>query len=228
MIENFVERIPESFKSKPGHPFYSGRSAFSEPSDLYTLGIHPGGDGGPSIREHIEHVLQRQPADWSDYRDMRWDGAEPGQRPLQRNMLHLLKETGKEPHKVPSSQAVFLNALDADAFKRKYGRAYEELADECWPFHKAVIDELGVKVVAVYGKRSADYVRQKLNARERVNEFNAFFGENRSKARTAQTYRTDDGKLTVVTLWLPGRGHPWWTNPDSDPTHMVVNALKGR
>lgn len=65
MIESFVERIPESLKSKPGAPFYSGRSAFSEPSDLYILGIHPGGihpggDGGSSVREHIDWVMQRQ------------------------------------------------------------------------------------------------------------------------------------------------------------------------
>lgn len=228
MIENFVERIPESLKSKPGAPFYSGRSAFSEPSDLYILGIHPGGEGGQSVREHIDWVMQRQSADWSIYRDECWDGAKPGQRPLQRNMLHLLKQVGKEPHKVPSSQAVILNSPDIPAFKRKYKRSFEELADECWPFHKAVIDELGVKVIAVYGKDSGDYVRQKLNARERVNEFSAFYGENKSKARTAQTYRTEDGKLTVVTLWLPGRGSPWWTNPDTDPTHLVVNALKGQ
>ena len=59
MIENFVERIPESLKSKPGAPFYSGRSAFSEPSDLYILGIHPGGEGGQSVSEHIDWVMQR-------------------------------------------------------------------------------------------------------------------------------------------------------------------------
>lgn len=80
MIENFVERIPESLKSKPGAPFYSGRSAFSEPSDLYILGIHPGGEGGQSVSEHIDWVLQR-PSDWSSYRDGRWGNANPGQRP---------------------------------------------------------------------------------------------------------------------------------------------------
>lgn len=91
MIENFVERIPESLKSKPGAPFYSGRSAFSEPSDLYILGIHPGGDGGSSVREHIDWVMQRQSADWSLLETRAGGGAKPGQRRLQRNMLHLLK-----------------------------------------------------------------------------------------------------------------------------------------
>ena len=135
MIENFVERIPESLKSKPGAPFYSGRSAFSEPSDLYILGIHPGGEGGQSVSEHIDWVMQRAPADWSSYRYGRWGNANPGQRPLQRNLLHLLKQVGKEAHKVSSSQAVILNSLDIPAFKRKYKRSFEELADECWQFH---------------------------------------------------------------------------------------------
>ena len=32
MIENFVERIPESLKSKPGAPFYSGYCVKSKPN----------------------------------------------------------------------------------------------------------------------------------------------------------------------------------------------------
>ena len=37
MIENFVERIPESLKSKPGHPFYSGYCVKPKPNSPLAL-----------------------------------------------------------------------------------------------------------------------------------------------------------------------------------------------
>ena len=43
MIEEFIELIPQSLYGESGAAFYSGRRAFSAPSDLYILGANPGG-----------------------------------------------------------------------------------------------------------------------------------------------------------------------------------------
>ena len=195
------------------------------------MGINPGGgnpDNAPesSISRHIEHILKRNCADWSGYRDDGWDN-KPGKHFLQRNVLHLLNKVGKKEleHKIPASEVVFLKSRGVSDLKRLYGKGYEELADECWPFHGAVIDKLEVRVVVVYGKRSGEYVRRRLNAHKQVDEIVATYGKGK---RIASGAYTNDKGQTVVTLWFPGMGNPWWTNPKTDPTGLVVDALSGQ
>ena len=229
MIEDFAKLIPESLEDKSGSVFFSGRTAFSKPnpSGMYILGINPGGgdpDGKPEslISSHIEDVLKKKCADWSAYRDDHW-GFAPGKHFLQRNVLHLLCKVKAEPHEVPASEVVFLRSKNVRDLTKFYGKSYEQLADECWPFHKAVIDKLGVRVVVCYGKISGEYVCRRLDAHKQVDEFVAPHGK---KKFTSRTYRNTAG-LTVVTLWFPGNFNPEWTNPKKDPTKLVVKALAG-
>ena len=69
MIEEFAAFIPESLKSKSGSVFYSGRNAFNSQSDVYILGLNPGGSADEQANEtiawHTEQVLFHKPADWS-------------------------------------------------------------------------------------------------------------------------------------------------------------------
>ena len=228
MIDDFAKLIPESLKCKSGAVFFSGRTAFSNPSNLYILGINPGG-GDPdetpesSISSHIEYVLKKKCAKWSDYRDGSWGGLAPGKHPLQKNVLHLINEVGRKAHTVPASEVVFLGSRGVRDLKRLYGKGYGELADLCWPFHEAVIDKLGVQVVACYGKPSGEYIRRRLKASTQVDEFVASYGK--GKHLRSHTYRNDKG-LSVVTFWFPGIGKPFWTNPKTNPTGLVVNALQ--
>ena len=227
MIDRFVEKIPKSLKRKSGAVFYSGRSSFSSPSDLYILGINPGGSSPTntpesSISKHIENVLYHRPPDWLDYKDGSWGGKPPGKHFLQKNVLHLLKKANKSVREVPASEVVFLQSKGVADLKRHYDKSYNELADECWPFHEAVINKLGIRVIAVYGKPSGDYVRKRLKADELVCEFHAPRGKG---TITSGAYRNED-RLTVVNLWFPGNGNPYWTTDGKDPTRLVVNALK--
>ena len=231
MIEDFAKLIPDSLMKKSGSVFFSGRTAFSKPnpSGMYILGINPGGGDPGGTREsfissHVKDILKKKCADWSAYRDDHW-GFAPGKHFLQRNVLHLLSEVKAEPHEVPASEVVFLRSKGVGGLIKFFGKSYEELADECWPFHKAVIDKLGVRVVVCYGKPSGEYVRGRLDAHRLVNKFAVPVGE-KGKFRTSYTYRNEAG-LTVVTLWFPGIGHPSWRNPDADPTGLVVKALAG-
>ncbi len=234
MIEDFARLIPESLMCKTGSVFFSGRTAFSNPSNLYILGINPGG-GDPentpesSISRHIENVLTKRSDDWLGYRDDCWGGKCPGEHFLQKNVLHLLEKTGTvkaKAHNVPTSEVVFLKSKDESDLKRLYGKSYEELADKCWPFHEAVIEKLGVRVVVCYGRPSGEYVRQRLDATEKVDEFIVPLGETGKRKSRAFSYRNTDG-IAVVNLWFPGNGQPYWINPKTDPTELVVNALAG-
>ena len=222
-----LKKIPESLKSKSGAIFFSGVSSFSSPADLYILGMNPGG-GSPtdtpesSISKHIEDVLYHKRPDWFGYKDDSWGGHVSGKHFLQRNVLHLLKESEISVREVPASEVVFLKSKGIGELEKHYGKSYEELADECWPFHKAVIAQLGIRVVAVYGKRSGEYVRKRLNAKKKVGEFSAPRGKGKI---TSGAYRNEAG-LTVVNLWFPGIGNPYWITEGKDPTGLVVNALK--
>ena len=42
-IDNLVRSIPKSLMNRSGSVFYSGKEAFRRPSDLYILGLNPGG-----------------------------------------------------------------------------------------------------------------------------------------------------------------------------------------
>ena len=231
MIDCFVEKIPELLKRKSGAVFYSGRSSFSSPSDLYILGTNPGGSPPntpeSSISKHIENVLYHKPPDWFDYKDGSWGGKPPSKHYLQKNVLHLLKEAKKNAREVPASEVVFLRSNNVAELKSYYSKSYEELADECWPFHEAVIEKLGIRVIAVYGKSAGEYVRRKLKATEKVKEITVPHGMKRIHEDRASAYRNAEG-ITVVNLWFPGIGHLYWSTPDKDqnPIGLVVKALK--
>ena len=70
-IESFVERIPTSLLARSGKVFYSGREAFSKPSDLYVLGVNLGCDPAnhedETVGNHTASLLRSHPDDWSAY-----------------------------------------------------------------------------------------------------------------------------------------------------------------
>ena len=214
-VDDFAKLVPESYLDRSGAVFYSGRRAFSQPSDLYVLALNPAGDpeGPHTIRRNIDSVVNRHPDNWSAYRDERWSGNRPGCDRRQRRVLHLFNRIGRDPGEVPTSETVFLRATDW----RKLGEL-EELAQECWPFHEAVIKTLGVRVIVCQGRHAGRLVRQRLDARQRVAEFT----EDNRRRWKSQTHMNAQG-LAVLTLAHPSQAD--WTVPASDPTGLVGQAL---
>ena len=229
MIEDFARLIPESLKQKTGIAFFSGRRSYSKHSGLYILGINPGGEDptdtpDTSLDSRVKEVLCDKKDDWAALKDDCWCGRCRGPRCkhyLQRNLRHLIEQTGMNPRDVPVSDVVFRTSRGVAMLDGKY----EDYAGLCWPFHEAVIDKLCVQVVVCYGKPSGEYVRKRMNAHKQVDELVATFGK--GKRIESGTYTNDKGQ-TVATLWFPGMGKPWWTNPKSDPTRLAVNALRGQ
>ena len=131
--------MPEPFLDVSGSVFFSGRRAFSEPSDLYVLGLNPAGTpkGPHTVGENIDAVLRQYPDNWSAWRDERWYGRMPGRNYRQRRVLHLFDGIGRDPGEVPASEAIFLRPTNP----YRLGNL-ESLAQECWRFHEAVIRTL--------------------------------------------------------------------------------------
>ena len=217
MIEEFAELVPESLLHKPGFVFFSGRRAFGASSDLYILGANPGGNSGyepdNTVSKNMELVLREAREDWSAYKDDCWG---PGctKNRLQRGLLHLFEKLQLNPGEVPASDVVFLRSQSLGELEGNF----DHWAKTCWPFHQAVIDRLGVKVVACIGKRAGNWVRHQLNAHELID----WFSERNKRRWESHSHRSKKG-IIVVTLSHPSQAD--WTKPASDPTMLVKRAL---
>ena len=222
MIEDFAKLIPNSIMHRSGKVFYSGRLAFNSPSDLYILGVNPGGNPDEyhheTVESHTQWVLGKSPENWSAYRDESWgtSGAAAGSRRMQPRILHFFGRLNVNPGEVPASNVVFARSSDKETFKGNY----TQMASDCWRLHQAVIDRLGVRIVVCLGNDTGDWVRSRLFARQQIDEF----VEDNNRRWKSRLYTNSRG-LKVAVLAHPSRAD--WRNPDADPTGLVVNALEG-
>lgn len=213
MIEDFVSKVNPALYERSGAVFYSGRSAFSVPSDIYILGLNPGGNSEKqavdTVRRNIEGTLSGPP-DWSAYRDESWEDKEPGTYGMQPRVLHLLSGLKRDPDKVPSSNVVFVRSpREKDLTDNKGG-----LLRACWPFHDAVIQHLGVRVVLCFGGTAGSWVRKALGAQTKIGAFT----ERNDRRWTSEAHQAPDGRA-VVTLTHPSIAK--WDAPETDPTALV-------
>ena len=220
MIEDFAKLIPASQMNRSGKAFYSGRRAFESQSDLYIIGLNPGGKPKDHPKEtvcrHTRKVLRRKRKNWSAYRDEKWGGQAKGEDFFQQRVRYLFRKIGLNARKAPASNLIFPRS----ARKATLEGDFQQLVSECWPFHQAVIEELGVHVVVCLGTTDTGrWVRDRLDAHIHVDKFVETYPKRRWKS---DTYKNADG-LKVVTLSHPSRAD--WKNPDADPTGLVVDAL---
>lgn len=220
MIEEFAAFIPESLKSKSGSVFYSGRNAFNSQSDVYILGLNPGGSADEQANEtiawHTEQVLYHKPADWSEYQDERWMGKAPGTHGLQPRVLHLFRQLNYNPQWVPASNLVFLRTAREHDLKGKF----EELATASWPFHQNVISRLCIKTVLCFGKKSGQWVCNKLGATTKIGEF----VENNKRQWKSSAYANKQ-QISVIVATHPSIAD--WCNQATDPTPLIQQVILG-
>ncbi len=216
-MQRFAALIPDSLKECSGKVFYSGKKAFENPSDIYVLGINPGGKPedhkDETVWKHTGKVLYCKSYDWSAYRDEKWKRA-AGSTPFQRRLQYLSGRIGKGLGEVPSSNLIFKRSTDFS----KLQRDAKQLADECWPFHHEVIKTLGVKVVVCLGRPASEYVGKKLKTQRYIEKRI----ENNGRRWRSETHVSAKG-IQVVRLTHPSRTD--WTKPATDPTCLVVRAL---
>ena len=217
MIEDFAKNIPSDLQHKSGIVFYSGRIAFSGRRELYILGLNPGGNPTEQANEtvawHTSNVLNKKPDKWSEYSDESWKGKPPGTHGMQPRILHLLKNLDLEPGEVPSSNVVF------ERSRRASDIAWRQLAEVCWPFHRAIIRQLQPRVILCLGKDAGDFVRKKVCA---VDQLDCFV-ENNNRRWKSTCFANRKG-LKVIRISHPSRAN--WVNPKADPSELVLRALR--
>ena len=219
MIDDFIKLIPASLMDQSGEVFNSGRQTFESPSDLYILGANPGGaprsytKNRHTLRKNVENVLHRSNESHSPYRDNKWGKYAPGNHPMQRGLLHLFGRIDRRPEEVPASEVVFIRSKDLTDLGD-----FGSIAEQCWPFHQAVIDKLDVKVIVCLGKTAGRYVRHKVEANDQVC---TFVEKNRRRWRS-YLYKNKKG-IFVAMLTHPSQAE--WKTPAADSTHLVVKAL---
>lgn len=218
MIEEFVKKIPESLLNKSGSVFYSGRKAFSGNSEVYILGLNPGGDPDLQAKETIEwhtrKVLEYTPDDWSAYRDECWRGSRPGTWGMQPRVLHLIKRLGFSAGEVPASNIIFQRSKRESNIKHEVQR----LASVCWPFHQIVLDTLKPKAILCFGNTAGRFIRKQVSAKKQIDEF---IETNNRKWRSRAFQNLNGVKVIVLT-------HPSiadWSAVDTDPSDMVLRAI---
>ena len=172
-----------------------------------------------TVSWNTKRVIYDESANWSAYRDEPWYGRAPGKSQMQLRMLHLFDELELDPGEVPCSEVVFLRSQDSS----KLAGNFNQLAEECWPLHQAVIETLGVRVVVCLGKLASDWIRGKLGAHTLLDEFQDT-KQGYTRGWKSETHKNSDG-MVVVRLSHPSRAI--WTDPLSDPTMLVKRALRG-
>ena len=217
-FDRFAELVPSKLLGRSGEVFYSGRAAFSRPSLVYLLGINPGSEqkldpNEPKLRtaeENIEYVRQK-PECFS----LHYDKWEEGRRPLMQQRLHYLFEnTDLDPCTTPASNCIFVRSSTASKLQNQRG-----LEESCWPFHKAVIERLGVKLILCLGSRAREIVRRRMGARQQIDEQI----EDNNRPWGSRVFRNAAG---IVVLGVPHPSVSKWTTPECGPSAIVNRWLR--
>ncbi|MBF0327289.1 MAG: hypothetical protein HQL42_19815 [Alphaproteobacteria bacterium] len=218
MIETFLGQVDSRLHSRSGAVFYSGRTAFTQPADVYILGLNPGGSPErrphETLSRHMAKVLAEVPDLWSEYTDESWDGDIPGRHGMQPRLIHMLDTLNLDPRRVPASNVVFVRSTSEAALAAEK----QELLRRCWPVHDMVIRNLGIKVIVCLGGTAGRWVREALEANEPVDRF----VEANGRRWTSEAHANASGQY-VLTLTHPGRAD--WRNPKADPTPLVQKIL---
>jgi Uracil DNA glycosylase superfamily len=219
MIDTLFDLVPRSVLSESGSVFYSGRTAFSNPSPLYILGLNPGGSPESQATETVEwhsrKVLYDVPAEWSEYSDECWSSnTKPGTCGLQPRVLHLLCRLGMDARHVPSSNLIFVRTRG----QKDLANRFYKLANESWAFHERVIESLGIKVILCFGQRAGRWVATKVGAHKHDGEF----VENNRRGWKTLALSNDKG-MTVIVATHPSWAN--WMNSSADPTPLVLDVL---
>lgn len=218
MIEQFADLVPDHLLDVSGEVFAAGRIAFSRRSPIYVLALYPGGGtANDTLRGNIAETVDGPDGYWCSALDDQWGPEAPGKAPAQKNILMGFADTRFELREIPSSTLIFPR-LSGDVEADPDFNAY---ADACWPFHQAVIESLGVRLVLCLGKTVGGAVRRRLNAHELVSQYT----ETIPIRGWTSTIHSNPQGVMVASLSSPWRTD--WSNPALNPLPMCERALNG-
>ena len=211
--ESFAALIPCDLLDRSGEVFYSGRAAFSTPSDVYLLGYNPGSDLSDqrlrTVRSSIDEV-NGKPERFSLYYEAWEEGRDPK---MQQRIRHMFDRTGLDPCLTPSSNCVFVRSKGAGDLRDR-----RRLETACWPFHEAVISALGVRLILCLGRNALSAVCRRLGTARQIDQH----VEGNLRGWTSRAFECDRGMVVV------GLTHPSvvaWRSAASDPSGLVRRML---
>lgn len=126
-VEKDIENLPNSIMTRSRSLFYTGTAAFSNPTDLYILGLNPGGSPLTQDNETVARHLAEWsslPAHWSSYLDESWQGRPPGTHGMQPRMRHMFDRLGRNLRTVPASNVFSFDRRQRPRFRRKSRRCF--------------------------------------------------------------------------------------------------------
>ena len=140
-----AERLLVDVLDRTGSILYSAVDTLS-PGDIYILGLNPGGNGGPTIAEHLESLPEKRN---NAYIDECWDNKAAdyglGKAPLQRRLKCLMDCLGYDLRSICASNLVFMKTHDAR------GLDFPRDADTCWPIHERILAIVHPKLILAFG-----------------------------------------------------------------------------
>lgn len=185
--------LPEEMKNKPGRILYSDKKTL-EGSDVYLIGLNPGGStNGKILKEEIEAIKQRTKNAYED-EPWEWHGKDlkEGTSPPQIRVKHLVTAIGVEICKVCASNLIFTQTKAQLGLDKP-----ENLAENCWSVHEAIINMAKPKVIIAIGngqKFSAyTFLKRKLKPSMDTCQKRQVGG----KRESCYWYRTDSNLMVV-------------------------------
>jgi len=104
----------QGMEQASGEVLYSAMETL-QPSQIYLLGLNPGGNPELHANETIENSLSKLPSKvTNNYLHDSWAKFQPGEAPLQKRVVGLLKALGYDPGSVPASNLIFRRTLGAN------------------------------------------------------------------------------------------------------------------
>lgn len=221
MLEDFYQLVPAHLRARSGSIFYSGRRAFTDPAQVYILGLNPGGEvvdrpdlHGMTVESHTQGLLAKASLEWSEFIDSGWGKDAPGASYVQRRVRYVMDELGLDLRQVPASNAIFVRTRSEE----EIGKEKTRLLEDCWPLHEAVIQRLDVQLVVCMGGTVGGWVRRKLGAGALLDR-----DQERNGRRWKSTLHANERGQLVATVPHPSRMK--WDCEESNPSPLLKRAL---
>ncbi len=219
LTNGILSVMPPAAQDLLGLSLYSGREAWIGIKPLYLMGFNPGGDPEEhahqvtTVRENT--VVRLGMSNYSGYHDA-WDRA-AGQHPMQRGVCHLFDRLGMDPTRVPSTNLIFVRSQSVATLG---GR--DALIETCWPFHAAMMERLGTRVIVAMGvKATGNPLRARLGATQEIDTYK----ETNKRGLTSRTWLNPTTGIQVCGLTHPSRFHWHSDHGEADPSPLVARAM---
>lgn len=217
-IDEALAAMPPALTARSGSVLYTGPTAFAAPTDLYILGLNPGGSPIAQGEETVARDLADWRAlsgQWSAYVDESWQDKAPGTHGMQPRIRHMFEQLGRDLRATPASNVVFVRSANEAALAAEK----HAMINQCWPVHDAVIRELGIRTILCLGTTAGTWVREQIGATRPIGSFH----EQNGRGWQSSAHAAPDGRA-VITVTHPGRAD--WRNPAADPTPLVRSVLE--